>query len=79
MGALLALAAARYARGLLDAARRRGIPVAPPSELPAGLTPWGPARRWYEHLRPWQQGLLMLACAAMFMVALYAALVAYCS
>ena len=64
---------------LLDAARRRGIPVAPPSELPAGLTPWGPARRWYEHLRPWQQGLVVFGCVAAFMAALFAALFAYCS
>ena len=64
---------------LLDAARRRGIPVAPPSELPAGLTPWGPARRWYERLRPWQQGLVVLGCVAAFMAALFAALFACCS
>ncbi|MDP9859193.1 hypothetical protein J2S71_000889 [Olsenella profusa DSM 13989] len=64
---------------LLDAARRRGIPVAPPSELPAGLTPWGPARRWYERLRPWQQGLVVLECVAAFMAALFAALLACCS
>ena len=64
---------------LLDAARRRGIPVAPPSELPAGLTPWGPARRWYERLRPWQQGLVVLGCVAAFMAALFAALLACCS
>ena len=64
---------------LLDAARRRGIPVAPPSELPASLTPWGPARRWYERLRPWQQGLVVLECVAAFMAALFAALLAYCS
>ena len=63
----------------LDEARRRGIPVAPPSELPAGLTPWGPARRWYERLRPWQQGLVVLGCVAAFMAALFAALFACCS
>lgn len=64
---------------LLDAARRRCIPVASPLELPPGLSPWGPARRWYEGLPGWRQGLVVLGCVVAFMGALFAALFAYCS
>ena len=48
----------------LDEARRRGIPVAPPSELPAGLTPWGPARRRLEALPEWEQVIGALPASA---------------
>ena len=48
----------------LDEARRRGIPVAHPSELPAGLTPWGPARRRLEALPEWEQVLIALPASA---------------
>ena len=48
----------------LDEARRRGIPVAPPSELPAGLTPWGLARRRLEALPEWEQVLIALPASA---------------
>ncbi|WP_130813186.1 hypothetical protein [Olsenella sp. Marseille-P4559] len=59
---------------LLDAARRRGVPVAHPSELPPGLTPWGPARRWYVGLRPWQQLALLVAVTAAFLAASFSLL-----
>ena len=59
---------------LLDAARRRGVPVAHPSELPPGLTPWGPARRWYVGLRPWQQVLLCVVATAAFLAASFSLL-----
>ena len=49
---------------LLDAARRRGIPVAPPSELPAGLTPWGPLHRRYAALPGWKQNVVAAAITA---------------
>ncbi|MDP9859192.1 hypothetical protein J2S71_000888 [Olsenella profusa DSM 13989] len=49
---------------LLDAARRRGIPVAPPSELPAGLTPWGPLHRRYAALPKWGQNVAAVAITA---------------
>lgn len=51
---------------LLDAARRRGIPVASPLELPPWLSPWGPARRWYEGLPGWRRGLATLASIVVF-------------
>lgn len=51
---------------LLDAARRRGVPVASPLELPPGLSPWGPARRWYEGLPGWRQGLVALVSIVVF-------------
>ena len=51
---------------LLDAARRRGVPVASPLELPPGLSPWGPARRWYEGLPGWRRGLVALASIVVF-------------
>lgn len=59
---------------LLDAARRRGIPVASPLELPPGLSPWRPARRWYEGLSGWRRGLLALAIVVLFMAVLFAVL-----
>ncbi|ERL09646.1 hypothetical protein [Olsenella profusa] len=51
---------------LLDAARRRGVPVASPLELPPGLSPWGPARRWYEGLPGWRRGLVALVSIVVF-------------
>ena len=52
------------AEQLLDAARRRGIPVAPPSELPAGLTPWRPLHRRYAALPGWKQNVVAVAVTA---------------
>ena len=49
---------------LLDAARRRGIPVAPPSELPAGLTPWGPLHRRYAAPPKWGRNVVVIAITA---------------
>ena len=48
----------------LDEARRRGIPVAHPSELPAGLTPWGPLHRRYAALPGWKQNVAVIAITA---------------
>ena len=48
----------------LDEARRRGIPVAHPSELPAGLTPWGPLHRRYAALPGWKQNVVAAAVTA---------------
>ncbi|MDP9859190.1 hypothetical protein J2S71_000886 [Olsenella profusa DSM 13989] len=48
----------------LDEARRRGIPVAHPSELPAGLTPWGPLHRRYAALPGWKQNVVAIAITA---------------
>ena len=62
----------------LDEARGRGVPVAPPSELPPGLTPWGPTRRRLEALPEWEQALgAILVCAVGFALLLGLVMLVY--